>query len=44
MPNTDHSMATGIYSVLSNAANFFNSVNKNNDSKARPTFEHHVDE
>ena len=31
MPNTDHSMVTGLYSVLSNVANFINSVNKNKD-------------
>ena len=29
MPNTDHSMATGLYSAISTISNFINSVNNN---------------
>merc|ERR1712086_604607 len=43
VPNTDHSLATGYYSILGSVGAFIRSVNKNKSS-GRPTFDYHLDE
>ena len=42
VPNTDHSLLTGYYSILGSIGSFIRSVNKN-QSSGRPTFEYHID-
>lgn len=44
VPNTDHSLATGYYSILGSIGAFIRSCNKNNKESAhRPSFQYHLD-
>ena len=43
MANTDHSMVTGLYTLIYNIAAFVNNVNAKT-SEVRPTFKHFLNE
>lgn len=42
-PNTEHSLATGLYSILSGAATFLRSVATNPNHSSRPNFDYDYD-